>query len=314
MDELEQLARSPAFQVLAAGSISVWLIVVARLCCGLRVLPFRSRRRVPWGGLEVLAVFLLYESPLLIGMLWRALSRHRSVPPGATAALKKVDTRHEVADLLLADSSLGTWLLCALVVVVVAPVVEEFLYRLLLQGWLEAAERRARRRIAGYRRLTPGAAPVLLVSLLFALRHFRMAAPPASPESLKAAMMSQIVLGGLTVAFGLWLLRARSGAAGADLGWVGQRVFADVRLGVLAACAVFAPITLVHLAAKAAIPAGVAADPIPLFFLAVALGTVYYRTHRILPAIVIHSAFNATSLALFWLQIQTSHAAASAGP
>jgi len=39
-------------------------------------------------------------------------------------------------------------------------------------------------------------------------------------------------------------------------------------------------------------------DPIPLFFLALGLGYLYYRTHRIIPCIAMHALFNAFSLAM----------------
>jgi len=40
---------------------------------------------------------------------------------------------------------------------------------------------------------------------------------------------------------------------------------------------------------------------VPLFFFALVLGTLYYRTHRLLPLIVLHAALNGTSLLLAWL-------------
>ena len=49
------------------------------------------------------------------------------------------------------------------------------------------------------------------------------------------------------------------------------------------------------------LPEYIAPDPFPLFFFAVALGAVYYRTHRIVPVIVLHAVLNGTSLVLAWL-------------
>jgi membrane protease YdiL (CAAX protease family) len=48
-------------------------------------------------------------------------------------------------------------------------------------------------------------------------------------------------------------------------------------------------------------PQGIA--PFPLFLLALALGYLYERTHRILAPIVLHACFNACSLGLLWLQV-----------
>jgi membrane protease YdiL (CAAX protease family) len=44
-------------------------------------------------------------------------------------------------------------------------------------------------------------------------------------------------------------------------------------------------------------------DPVALLPLAVLLGYVYQRTHRILPTIVAHAAFNSFSLAALWVQL-----------
>jgi membrane protease YdiL (CAAX protease family) len=47
-------------------------------------------------------------------------------------------------------------------------------------------------------------------------------------------------------------------------------------------------------------------DPVALVPLAVLLGYVYQRTHRILPTIVAHAAFNSFSLAALWVQLAHS--------
>jgi membrane protease YdiL (CAAX protease family) len=45
---------------------------------------------------------------------------------------------------------------------------------------------------------------------------------------------------------------------------------------------------------------GYGPDPVPLFLLALVLGYVYQRTHRIVPSIVAHALFNAVSLFALW--------------
>ena len=45
---------------------------------------------------------------------------------------------------------------------------------------------------------------------------------------------------------------------------------------------------------------GYGPDPIPLFLLALILGYVYQRTHRIVPSIVTHALFNGMSLFALW--------------
>jgi len=44
--------------------------------------------------------------------------------------------------------------------------------------------------------------------------------------------------------------------------------------------------------------------PIPLFFLALGLGYLYQRTHRLWPSLVVHFLLNSTSLALLWTQLR----------
>lgn len=45
---------------------------------------------------------------------------------------------------------------------------------------------------------------------------------------------------------------------------------------------------------------GYGPDPVPLFLLALILGYIYQRTHRIVPAIVAHALFNGMSLLALW--------------
>jgi membrane protease YdiL (CAAX protease family) len=45
---------------------------------------------------------------------------------------------------------------------------------------------------------------------------------------------------------------------------------------------------------------GYGPEPIPLFFLAIVLGYIYQRTHRILPSIVTHATFNAFAMFILW--------------
>jgi len=99
------------------------------------------------------------------------------------------------------------------------------------------------------------------------------------------------------------LLRAGFGATVADLGWVREKLLADVGLGLLAFAAVAAPTYAAMFLLGSLLPAYLAPDPFVLFPFALVLGTLYYRTHRIVPAIVLHMSLNATSLAMAWLMI-----------
>lgn len=45
-------------------------------------------------------------------------------------------------------------------------------------------------------------------------------------------------------------------------------------------------------------------DPIALFFLAIALGYVYQRTHCLLPCIIVHMCLNGTTMLMLWASMQ----------
>jgi membrane protease YdiL (CAAX protease family) len=48
---------------------------------------------------------------------------------------------------------------------------------------------------------------------------------------------------------------------------------------------------------------GYGPEPIPLFLLAIFLGLVYQRTHRIIPCIVAHSLFNLFTVVVLWRMV-----------
>ena len=96
------------------------------------------------------------------------------------------------------------------------------------------------------------------------------------------------------------LLRIERGATAADFGWAPRRAIPDVGLGLAAYVAVIPVVYLVQFLVQRRAGLGVT-DPVPLFFFALVLGTIYYRTHRILPTIVTHAAFNATTLLVLWV-------------
>jgi membrane protease YdiL (CAAX protease family) len=207
-------------------------------------------------------------------------------------------------------------LLCLLAAVVLAPAVEEFLFRLLLQGWLERTEG------AAHETGNPVAArfplSLWLPAAIFASFHLRLEREPPAPETIVRFLIASAVARGALVVLGLAWLRWRpdqSATVGArpatwrDLGIVPQRFAADLRLGLAALAAVFVPVVGLQAALNAWLPARLEAlglpafapDPAPLFILALALGYLYRQTHRIVPSIVLHAGLNATMVLAAWL-------------
>ena len=302
---------------LALGaSLCVWTIAAYRLIRGVSTLAYEPRRRVPWQWIDLLIVFCAYAA-LGIGVVWLVCltcdlepATLLAVPyasgpeegPGplpATEVAESLKRAHPLVVLVYTSRSVWMLLFCCSIAVVAAPIVEEFLFRLLLQGWLEALERRLRRRIAVLKRLIPGMVPVLLVSLLFAKQHVREPSPLGDVELLALKMVIGTAISLLTLAFAVVLIRLRTGATRLDFGLVPARFLGDVRLGLVTFVAVAAPIYLLQAFLAKRLP-GLVPDPITLFFFAVVLGTLYYRTHRIVPSIVLHMALNASSLLMAW--------------
>jgi len=102
----------------------------------------------------------------------------------------------------------------------------------------------------------------------------------------------------LTLGLALCWVRFTAGATLGDLGIVPGRLWADIQLGIWAFLAITIPVYVLLAVATSLLPENTVADPIPLLLLAAVLGGLYYRSHRIVPAIVLHMAFNATSVSL----------------
>jgi membrane protease YdiL (CAAX protease family) len=90
-------------------------------------------------------------------------------------------------------------------------------------------------------------------------------------------------------------VRLRTRATWADFGIEPRAVGRDFGLGLAAFLAVAPPIYVLQMSLVKWVSPGTA-DPISLFFFALVLGILYYRTHRIVPAIALHMALNGTSL------------------
>ena len=138
------------------------------------------------------------------------------------------EAAHPIEKMLHENSSGSVVFWAIFAAVIAAPIVEEFLFRGILQGWLEKAFYRTR----------------ILVNAQLAGETNGEDITLATPTA-PTFMWQPIILSSITFA-------------------------------------------LLH--------AGHGPDPIPLFFLAVVLGYLYAKTHRILPGIVVHMALNGLSM------------------
>ncbi len=294
----------PAAVMFLWASAAVWSATISRWRRRKAAIPYQSRRPVPWGFIEVALLLIAYFAAQ---SYFVPAARHwmDATPPDSTEIVEEIDldARHPLARVLQESTNLSVVLMCVALAIVVTPIAEELVFRLLIQGWLEKLERRLRRRFRPLRRLVAGALPVGLVTAMFAALHSR--SPMQAELSVLIAILAAISASNLTIiVLTTGWLKFISGATLADLGIVPDRLGDDVKLGLLAYLAATPPIYGVAYAADYLLPKNVVVDPIPLLLLAVALGALYYRTHRIVPSIVLHAAFNATAVVLGLLTLR----------
>ncbi len=286
---------------LLALSACLWYRILCREFKRQLVIPLARRRPVPWLGRDVLFIFLIaFVLPLLAT---QAVHWIIGGDRWQEAAPQKLDTVHPAEQLL--RSRKPTAVVVAVVMAVfVAPIFEEFLFRVLLQGWLETVWNRKRRVHAVLRTAPQSWLPVVLPALFFAAMHFR---PPREPHSIRyltllflAQMAGQLLTLGLAIA----VLRFGVRATPRDLGWQPRRLAADAKLSFVALLTAMPPLLIAQydlLYAAEKYQVSNSLDPIPLFFLALVFGALYQRTHRIAPSLLLHMAFNATSVTLFFV-------------
>jgi membrane protease YdiL (CAAX protease family) len=223
---------------------------------------------------------------------WRAAARDFGI--GATTCLAAVapvylvqgllmhligqddPSRHPIFRMLTGgDSNVAVFLLAVVAAVVVAPVCEEIIFRLMLQGWLEKWEDKAQAASESefaveqpYGDETQGEqAPTGIDEN----SNREQSAPEQSPPDAQALSLARC--------------ESRRGVFGLPHGM----------FPVLASSAMFA-----------AAHAGYGPEPIPIFLLALIFGYVYQRTHRILPTIVAHALFNLISMVSMWQMVFNS--------
>ncbi len=158
-----------------------------------------------------------------------------------------------------------------LIAVVVAPVTEEFLFRVVIQGWLEGWESRR--------------------SGLALTMHPSAQAPTSDPAAAIDGVSPPVESGNPYQA--PTSLPQQAIVACNGLNDKPGRGFGGLPAGIIPIAATSALFALLHY--------GHGPDPIPIFFLSLSLGYLYQRTHRVLPGIVLHMCLNGVSMLLFFL-------------
>jgi membrane protease YdiL (CAAX protease family) len=314
MQELLKSGVSLLVLGVIAGALAVWIVVGTRLFRGVPVLAREPRRPVPWGFVEVGLIFTVYviaqiagamligspdadqpdqltpeqlQTGLMVscavnlltfgfalsllktmsqatwsdlGLTVRHLASDLKLGAASFAGIllpvyllqillsQWFENKHPIEEMLRADHSLKTALTASAAALIVAPLVEEFLFRGLLQGWLEKP------RAA----IQPADSPGVLAA----------ADEGLAPENLELSPDQQVP--------------TETTSPVEPVQW----------RPILVTSAIFA---LLHFAQWPA--------PVPLFVLALVMGFLYERTHRLWPSIALHFCLNACSLAMLGLDL-----------
>jgi membrane protease YdiL (CAAX protease family) len=305
------------FILVVAGAMMLcfvvaWIYLANRATATKSLLPrYEPRRRAPWTGLDLIVIVLFYLSLSVVThvLLFGWPKSAQAVVQDAAAKIEKptppnkppvkTTAPHPLAQ-LLKDKDLKILLLCLSVGVVIVPIFEEFFFRVLFTGWLLAVERRWRGK---WRRFRPPRAvlPIAVTSLVFASLHIRGESGEIPETRLVLSMIGLAAISIVTMAFAVAWIGLRHSASARDFGWDARKWPDDIGTGACAFFATALPVYALQIALGFVLPHGIPPDPIVLFFFASVLGTLYFRTSRILPSTVMHMLLNAGSLALAWV-------------
>lgn len=301
--------------LLFSAAIVVWMTIFSRWAHGRSLARYERRRPAPWGAIDIAVIFGAY---LLLTAMIPSLALEL-LPPEQRRPLDKRPptkrapnmvqlgapevTEQETVDEtdgqalhpivhLIKSRSLPTMMLAVTLALLIAPLSEELIFRVVMQGGLEAMARR-RRAPGRWLRRWP---PILAPALVFGLLHWNSDSQEY-PEQFYVTLLSGVAVGATAaLVFALGWLKLVRRATWSDLGFSTVRWNSDVVFGLASFAALAIPIYSLQLGLTALMPKGVAPDPLGIFLFALVWGYLYRQTHRIGPSLVSHMALNATSL------------------
>jgi membrane protease YdiL (CAAX protease family) len=183
------------------------------------------------------------------------------------------ESKHPLVEMFKEQPSSSFFAILFLSAAIVAPLFEEMVFRVLLQGFLEKvfAHPSTNQHPPPSAQLQPAA-----------LNDGAVVALPVSPDHNPYASPQTITFTAPHVENSEHFEEAPEPSPGSA--W----------LPIFISSAIFAALHYTH-----------GPDWIPLFFLALGLGYLYQHTHRLLPSLVVHSLLNALSMWGLWVQVKS---------
>ncbi len=207
------------------------------------------------------------------------------------------ESKHPLVELLQQHPNPWTIGVSLFAAVIVAPIAEEFVFRGLLQGWLEKVAMEMHEWKRSFAQPTVSGTGNASAMASDASSHWA-----DGTESIRAEETEVYSERGIV-----------ESEERLDAPWNSFHASVETRPPVLlafdpAACRAVWPI-LVSSIIFALLHWSHGPDWVPLFFLAVGLGYLYRQTHRIVPGIVVHFLLNAVSMGMFLVELMNRGAA-----
>jgi membrane protease YdiL (CAAX protease family) len=261
--------------------------------------PSVEERPVSWTGFDVFMIFCFWIALTQIGIGFLLYFFTEPITVAVTAATQE----HPLSQLLeQGKNSLLILFVAFFTGVIIAPLTEEFLFRLLFQGWLSKFFQQVLLKKLKHSLLVSflsGVFPIVLVSTIFAAAHGgkRMTQPV---DVQFYSILGVGIVDMLIFCFGVVFLRITYGVTLSEIGFRVNRIFSDIFVAVLTFLWSTPFILGLHALLRNSFPDR-NTDPVPLFIFSIILGVLYYRSGRIQLCFVLHALLNGFSFLLpFW--------------
>ena len=251
-----------------------------------------NKPSVPWTGFDVLLLFSLWLAPFIASIVIVFLNQ----PPIVATVTDTQNYKHPIVQLIeQSQCSPIVFIIIFLSVVIVAPMIEEFLFRMLLQGWLEVKLRQFK---------VPNASGIAIVgvSIFFAVIHINNHAV-IDVQALLVGIVMSSVFSLMVFATGIIYLTQARNLRVADYVFVKERYVRPHFFTCVGGSLLAIMLCLTLNATLMLYYPGTNLAPIAIFFFSLALGVLYSRTQNLADCILFHACLNGISLALAWLSI-----------
>jgi hypothetical protein len=188
------LGISYLFSEILAASVAQWLSGEEPAAFITAFMSVQIGVHVAWFGFAV--AYLLARGAYVDDLGWDTSQRVGDVRSGLLlflaavvpvfgvqwffTQLMEIPSKHPLLELTKGSPTLGIMVLITVAAVGIAPWFEEFVFRVVLQGWLESEQVRLRKLRDPEASSVPGFAPLMISSFLFAALHAKAGPDPAA--------------------------------------------------------------------------------------------------------------------------------------